>query len=364
MKVTMSISLFLTKIDTAKRSIKIVWQLLLVKITRKPRPVFMYLHLTNRCNLRCSYCYANVNNRFDDSSVKDLSTDEWKKLIDDSCVMGARYFHLYGGEPLIRKDIDDLIDHCLAKGLFVEILTNGHFVPNKIETLKKIQSVCISLDGDKKTNDRVRGDGNFDAVEKAVHTCVANGIAVRLHSTLNSFNLSSPSFLPSLAREWKTSVSYSVPHVPDHSDRETVNIPDANIRSVLSAILQLKKEGLPIDNTYESLEYTIRWPFAIGALFRTEDDYRRSLGNTKHKLAPCVFGKCAVIVDSEGYVIKCINLDMKEGLKFQEVGFASAYVHRLDKDACFTCSYPQFFEASSAIHLAPKSILKGLQYHF
>ena len=123
-------------------------------------------------------------------------------------------------------------------------------------------------------------------------------------------------------------------------------------------------EGLPVDNTYESLEYTIRWPFAISALFSTEDDYRRSLKDAKHKLAPCVFGKYAVIVDSEGYVIKCINLDMNAGLKFQEVGFAKAYAHGLAKNDCYACSYPQFVEASNAVHLTPKSILKGLRHHF
>jgi len=355
--------LLLKKIDMVRRSIRIIRQLLLVKISRKPRPVFMYLHLTNRCNLRCSYCYANVNDRFDNPNVKDLKTDEWKKLIDDSYLLGARYFHLYGGEPLIRNDIDELVDHCLDKGLFVEVLTNGHFVKNKIETLKKIQSVCISLDGDKKSNDRVRGDGNFEAVEKAVKVCAANGIRVRLHSTLNSFNSSSPSFLPSLAQQWNTTISYSVPHVPDHADQETVNIPDKAVRHFLASILRLKRNGMPIDNTYASLKYTIQWPFSINTLFSTKNDYIDSLKGTKHNLSPCVFGKCAVVVDSEGYVIKCINLHMNAGLKFQDLGFANAYAHGLVKHNCFACSYPQFAETSNAINLSLKSILKGAKHH-
>lgn len=355
---------FLKKIDLAKRGLRIVWQLLLVKITRKTRPVFMYLHLTNKCNLRCHYCYANVDGRFDNIKVIDLNTDKWIKLIDDSYNMGARYFHLYGGEPLIRRDIDQIIVHCLSKGLFVEIMTNGHFVAKKINILNKVQSVCISLDGDKKTNDHVRGDGNFDAVEKAIRICNDNCIPVRLHSTINLFNLSSPNYLPSLAQKWKTSVSYSVAHVHDYEAQEIVKIPDTRIREFLSSLIQLKKKGFPIDNTYESLEYTIKWPFAISRLFRTEDDYRTALGNNTHELTKCVFGKCAVIVDSEGYVIKCINLSMNEGLKFQHIGFAKAYYHGLNQHECFACPYPQFVETSNAVHLNLKSILKGLRYHF
>jgi MoaA/NifB/PqqE/SkfB family radical SAM enzyme len=359
-------------IDEMIRSAKVVWQLFCVRWTGKARPVFMYLHLTNRCNLNCSYCYANVDNRFHDSSVKDLSTEQWVKLIDDSSRMGARYFHLYGGEPLVRNDIDQLIDHCLARGALVEIMTNGHYVPKKIEKLKRVHSICLSIDGSEEENDKVRGKGNYAAVKEAVRICKENRLHVRMHATINAFNLSDPEYLPKLAREWGTTISYSMPHIPERTemsvvDHATVTVQDVEILAFLKKIKQMKLDGYPIDNTLESLEYTMDYPLPLGQTLWSETEMEQVERKFGKKLLNCVFGKLAVIVDSEGYVIKCINHGMRDGLKFQEVGFKNAYEYARDTKSkpynCMACAYLQFTELNNAVTLSSESIKKGIKYH-
>lgn len=349
---------FIRKWDIGRRSFSVFSQLLIMKLIRKPRPVLMYLHLTNRCNLRCSYCYANVNGRFDNSLVKDLSTNNWISLINDAYELGARYFHLYGGEPLLRKDIEEIVAHCLSKNILVEIMTNGHLVPKHIDLLKKVHSICLSLDGEKKVNDAVRGKGNFDAVDKAVRICSVNDIPVRLHSTINKFNIDRPDYLPLKAQKWGTTVSYSVPHVHEYLDKNTVSISMHEVKQFLAQIVQLKRQGLPIDNTYEALGYAMDWPFNSWIV-------KDSFGHQQKikKQYTCPFGKSAVVVDSEGYIIKCINLNMHEGLQFQKVGFKKAYRSIVNFKGCGNCSYLQFVETANAVNISLNSILKGLKYH-
>jgi MoaA/NifB/PqqE/SkfB family radical SAM enzyme len=347
------------RIDIASASARVFSRLLYVKAIKRVEPIFMYLHLTNKCNLRCKYCYANVDDRFDDKDIKDIPTEEWLKLIDDSYRLGARYFHLYGGEPLLRIDIDKIIYHCLNKKTMVEILTNGHLVPNKIKLIRKIHSVCISLDGDREHNDSVRGKGNYLAVENAVRVCNDNDVPVRLHSTINRFNLDDVDFLPRIAKEWGTSISYSIPHTSTHKkiDQETTVITQADKQTFLKKIVELKKKRFPIDNTFDALNTVINWPYKKQEL--SEAELTNSISNPTR----CVFGRYAVIVDSEGSVIKCINLDMREGQKFQEVGFEAAYKN-IPASPCEYCSYLQFVETRNAVNMTPSSIIKGIKHHF
>lgn len=361
----------LTTLRNALRSSNVFFHLLRISMTGNIKPIFMYLHLTNRCNLNCSYCYANVDDRFHDPNVKDLSTEQWMNLINDSYQLGARYFHLYGGEPLVRHDIDKLIQHCLSLGTLVEIMTNGHLVLQKINILRKVHSVCLSIDGNENENDKVRGVGNYLAVKEAVKICRNNKIQVRLHATINAFNLADPSYLPKLAKEWKTTISYSMPHIPERSEMSVVNeeivtVPDEKIIAFLQNVRQLKIEGYPIDNTIESLDYSINYPLSLGkTLWSHElDQAEKNLGR---KFLKCVFGKLAVIVDSEGYVIKCINHGMRNGLKFQEVGFAKAYAYAMQSEfkpfTCIACPYIQFTELNYAVNLSYESIIKGIKHH-
>ena len=61
--------------------------------------------VTDHCNLRCVYYYANYPAR----GHKDLSIVEIFKIIDDLAILGTRRINLVGGEPLSRSDIGDII---------------------------------------------------------------------------------------------------------------------------------------------------------------------------------------------------------------------------------------------------------------
>lgn len=134
----------------------------------------LWLKLTNRCNLFCTYCYADSH--ASDTS-HEITLDEIKVILDTMQHRKLGKIVLTGGEPLLRKDILEIAKLCKNYGL-VQVLSNGT-IPSKelykdiIETVDMLQ---ISIDSmDKKTNDLNRGEGTYDKVMETV--CYLSNIA-------------------------------------------------------------------------------------------------------------------------------------------------------------------------------------------
>lgn len=73
-----------------------------------PQPTVCTLQVTTKCQANCIHCSAV---RYKDPSKSELTTDEWKQVIDDSQKLGVVSVVFTGGEPLTRPDIFELIDY-------------------------------------------------------------------------------------------------------------------------------------------------------------------------------------------------------------------------------------------------------------
>jgi Fe-coproporphyrin III synthase len=161
--------------------------LLQFSIDKKPVVVW---NVTRRCNLKCVHCYAHAK----DILFKDeLSTEEGKKLLDDLSDFKVPVVLFSGGEPLVRKDLPELAEYAVQKGMRAVISTNGTLITqNMARTLKKIglSYVGISLDGMEQINDRFRGvKGAFNSAVNGIRNCQEAGIKVGLRFTINKFNV-------------------------------------------------------------------------------------------------------------------------------------------------------------------------------
>ncbi len=107
-------------------------------------PLSVYLSLTDRCPNRCTYC--NYYNLKDDEP--ELKTSQILHLIDEMGPLLTRRLHFTGGEPLIRNDIGEVINHAKARGLFVGVSASGLLIPKKVGELKNVDIIFLSLDGD------------------------------------------------------------------------------------------------------------------------------------------------------------------------------------------------------------------------
>lgn len=138
----------------------------------------IYLHITNRCGLGCPHCYNRTNPRDPD----ELTTAEWRDAIDQCVDLGASSFVFLGGDPLLRDDLFDLIDHVSrVHGRMARIFFNGacdedmarRFAAAGHGRLRPL----LSVDGDRDVNDELRGPGNFANTLAAIHNLTAAGLA-------------------------------------------------------------------------------------------------------------------------------------------------------------------------------------------
>lgn len=105
-----------------------------------------YLHLTDRCNLNCRYCY-NADKRI---SLKDMSLNEWKKILDKILPYSLK-FTLTGGEVLLHKDFDKIVKYIkdYDSSIVLSLISNGsHDIQrlNIINSLKLLDYVQFSAD--------------------------------------------------------------------------------------------------------------------------------------------------------------------------------------------------------------------------
>jgi pyrroloquinoline quinone biosynthesis protein E len=78
--------------------------------------------LTHRCPLKCPYC----SNPLDlERASAEMSTDEWKRLLDQAAALGVLQVHFSGGEPLARRDLVDLVRHAAQLDLYSNLITSG-----------------------------------------------------------------------------------------------------------------------------------------------------------------------------------------------------------------------------------------------
>ena len=165
-------------------------------------PVITNILITNRCNLKCFYCYPDSFNR----ALEDMPLADFKRIIDLVHAKGSRVVVLLGGEPLIRKDVGEFIGYVRAKGMACEVVTNGFFVRQHLDALRSADSVCVSIDGDEDANDANRGKGSFRKAMEAIELLQANGIHTRIKAVITRNNLRSIDFLARLARHLQAAV--------------------------------------------------------------------------------------------------------------------------------------------------------------
>jgi pyrroloquinoline quinone biosynthesis protein E len=85
-------------------------------------PLSLIAELTHRCPLHCLYCSNPIEMR---KAAEELTTDEWGRVFREAAALGVLQLSLTGGEPLVRKDLTELIASGRKAGLYVNMITSG-----------------------------------------------------------------------------------------------------------------------------------------------------------------------------------------------------------------------------------------------
>ncbi|HEY9558695.1 MAG TPA: mycofactocin radical SAM maturase [Acidimicrobiales bacterium] len=131
-------------------------------------PICLTWELTYGCNLACVHCLSSSGRR----DPRELSTAQAMSVIDQLRDLQVFYVNIGGGEPTIRSDFYDLVDHAVDSGVGVKFSTNGSTInAARAEQLAGADyvDIQISLDGATAlTNDPIRGEGSYDMARRAM----------------------------------------------------------------------------------------------------------------------------------------------------------------------------------------------------
>ena len=131
-------------------------------------PICLTWELTYACNLQCVHCLSSSGTR----DPRELTTEQAKAVLDELRDLQVFYINIGGGEPMVRRDFFELLEHAEHCNIGVKFSTNGAFItPENARRLAAMNylDIQISLDGaDRGTNDRVRGEGSYDIAIRAM----------------------------------------------------------------------------------------------------------------------------------------------------------------------------------------------------
>ena len=146
-------------------------------------------NITRTCNLNCVHCYSDSDSKKYDG---ELTTTEAKKFIDDCADFKVPVLLLSGGEPLMRPDVLELVEHANRRHIRATLSTNGTLIDKKMaKDIKALNVgyVGISVDGLGGVNDKFRGHaGAFDKALQGIRNCSEIGQRVGLRFTINRYN--------------------------------------------------------------------------------------------------------------------------------------------------------------------------------
>lgn len=161
-----------------------------MKIIRTPRSVD--IDITNRCNLRCKYCYHFSS---PGDVGQDLSKEEWLRFfkeLNDCAVMNVT---IAGGEPFFRKDLKELIAGIVDNRMRFSILSNGTLINDDMAAFLfstgRCDGVQVSIDGSKpQTHDACRGKGSFKRAVEGIQCLQKNRVHINVRVTIHRNNVS------------------------------------------------------------------------------------------------------------------------------------------------------------------------------
>jgi MoaA/NifB/PqqE/SkfB family radical SAM enzyme len=149
-------------------------------------PLIVWIELTRACNCSCLHCYISAG----EPRKRELKTEQIFQLISDLNAKDVFYVALTGGEPLLRKDLLEIIKYACNFDSTVSLLTNGTLLTEEFirQLPKKNFVVSVSLDGFL-TSAKLRGsEADAEKIKRNLLLLKEHGIAMGVMSIMTKVN--------------------------------------------------------------------------------------------------------------------------------------------------------------------------------
>jgi SynChlorMet cassette radical SAM/SPASM protein ScmE len=160
-----------------------------MQLMRTPKSVD--ISITNRCNLRCRYCY-----HFESAGdvAADLPAEEWLQFFEELNRCAVMEVTLAGGEPFIREDLREIIGGIVRHRMRFGILSNGTLIDDDMAAFLASTGRCnyvqVSIDGSMPvSHDAMRGQGSFAKALRGLMILQRHGVRAAVRVTIHRKNV-------------------------------------------------------------------------------------------------------------------------------------------------------------------------------
>lgn len=227
-------------------------------------PPFMFVALTNICNLRCKGCWVEK-----EGTAYHMEEQDLDYLIQSVKKAKSHYVTLLGGEPFMHKNIWSILEK--YPECYFQVITNGMlFTESNVAKLKKLGNITplISVDGWKENNDERRGEGVFNSLSEGIDRLQKAKIFYGIATTISKYNLDevlSDKYLETFISKGALYIWYYVTRPVGEGDHSHYCLSEDELVEVRKRLLVLRrKHPIVIIDTYWTAEGEAFCPAAMG----------------------------------------------------------------------------------------------------
>ena len=271
-------------------------------MTNEYRPYTLIAELTYRCPLRCPYCSNPPGSA---GHGNEIDTDTWFRVFQEAEALGVVQLNLTGGEPLLREDLERLIERATRLELYSNLITSG--IPLTFERLSRfaalgLNGVQVSVQSSRSTeSDRIAGAPSFQRKLEVMQWVASLGLPLTLNVVLHRDNIGEIAELIALA---------------ERVSADRLELANAQY---LGWALKNRMALLPTREQVETAraiaaEARERLRGAMDVLFVTPDYY-----SVHPKTCMDGWGRRFIVVNPEGLALPCHLAHTLPGLRFDNV---------------------------------------------
>jgi MoaA/NifB/PqqE/SkfB family radical SAM enzyme len=288
---------------------------MIARLGIRPYPLSLSYEVTWRCNLACAYCDRHT------PMPRELARDEILTALGEFYALGMRDVHLDGGDPLMHRHVGEIVDWLVERRIPVSMNTNGILVSRKIDTVRKLSGVTVSLDGPRANHDGMRGAGSFDRAIAGAKAAQAAGVSVEFTCTVGSHNADAIEDVVALADALQIPVVFQPAlnslFLDTERDGSGWQLDPGLMRATFARIEQIKRRSRAVGNAWSSLRHFRQFP---------EDT-----------APPCAAGWVTATMDPEGVLFPCGQLSRRDrSNSVVRLGAARAFAN-LPRNGCAQC---------------------------
>jgi len=282
----------------------------------RPTPTSLTFELTHLCNLACIYCDRHT------PMPGEMTREQIFTALGEFIELGTRKVNLDGGDPLTHRHVDEIVRWLTDRGISTSMNTNGILVPKKIDTIKRLARVKISLDGPRESHDAARGQGAFDKAVAGARAAQYAGVPrVEFTCVVGRHNANTLEALVDLVEELGFSIIFQPARnslfLDTDRDGSAWQAETTAHRAAFAWIEQRKRTSKVIANAWSSLRHFRAFP--------------------ADKQLPCAAGWIEATMDPEGNLYHCgaVNRDDRSN-NVVRLGVRTAFA-RLQRVGCSQC---------------------------